>query len=231
MIVRKRENEWVLIKQYDHSLCSGVFASHLVFPFQQRETTIWAIAEHDKCWVELDESPKWDLELNEPYSFINYPLKEKVHAYTEGISQIAKTDSYAGYIVSKHFASFFKGTTDLIGSRFLSQEQQRQEQLRPFIKMDDQELANHVKLLKLCDDLSLFLCLNEPGTNEHPWYREGLLFARMKIDWQWKNQNHLCLNAPLLTHPLEIHIPYQIFDLNGLKKSEDVFQFTIENGL
>ncbi|TCS96968.1 DUF3891 family protein [Hazenella coriacea] len=230
MIIRKRENEWVLIKQYDHSLCSGAFASHLSLPFQQRETTIWAIAEHDRCWTELDEHPKWDLETHEPYSFINYPLEEKLVAYTKGITQMASADSFAGYIVSKHFATFFKDATDDQGIQFLLQEQQRQQQLRPFIEMDDQELVKYCQILKLCDDLSLFLCLNEPGINEHPWYQEGLLFAEMKIKWQWKNRNHLLLNAPLLSQPFEVSIPYQVFDLTGLKKDEDVFQFTIENG-
>lgn len=231
MIIRKRKNEWILITQYDHSVCSGLFASHFAVPFHRRETTIWAIAEHDRCWIELDKHPKWNLESNEPYSFENYPLDEKLLAYTKGITEIAKVDSFAGYIVSKHFASFFKDAADHQGVQFLLQEQKRQQNLRPLIEMSDHNLANHCQLLKCCDDLSLFLCLNEPGTNEHPWYREGLLFGDMKIKWQWKNPNHLLLNAPLLTQPFVIEIPYQIFDEARVKKGEDVYRLMIENGV
>nr|WP_253735858.1 DUF3891 family protein [Paenibacillus sp. FJAT-26967] len=33
-------------------------------------------------------------------------------------------------------------------------------------------IEQHFKLLKLCDELSLYVCLNEPGVSkdeEHPW--------------------------------------------------------------
>ncbi|WP_156430913.1 DUF3891 family protein [Paenibacillus sp. FJAT-26967] len=49
----------------------------------------------------------------------------------------------------------------------------RQQRLKAKLNQPGESMIEqHFKLLKLCDELSLYVCLNEPGVSkdeEHPW--------------------------------------------------------------
>lgn len=228
MIVRRKGNHFILIKQHDHALISGEFAAHMKEAISPLAKTLYAISHHDVGWVALDQNILWNEETNEPYSFNDYPLLAKLEAYREGISKVEANDPYAGFLVSKHFASFFTNVTDPAGRQFREQEILRQNKLREhFTEKEQQNIAHNFRLLQFCDDLSLFLCLNEPGENTHPWYKDGFRYQGKKVKWVWEDETTLRLVPNLFTQSFTVEIPYQIVDTYRRLVGRDHFCFQI----
>lgn len=225
MIVRRRENEFVLIAQHDHALISGEFAAHLAEPFEPFASTVYAISHHDVAWVELDHAVLWNEAKNQPYSFEDYPLAPKLEAYTKGISLVEAKDLYAGILCSKHYASFFDHVSDPAGRRFREQELARQNKLLKRLSEPEKEnLESNFRLLQFCDDLSLALCLNEPQQNTHPWYADGIRYQGGNYQWVWEDEKSLRLTPNLFGKPFTIEIPYQIADKSRNIIERDVFR-------
>lgn len=182
MIVREREHDFVMIRQHDHAHLSGEMAKHLKREFFQSETflhdVIFAIYEHDRSWIALDDTPVWDDRRQAPFSFMNYPLLPKMALYKAGLDEIEAMNPYAGLLCSLHYSSFFMHATQAECLVFLQKERARQRSIKKRLQpIGEETVEHHFRLLKLCDDLSLYVCLNEPGVKkqeEHPWYRKGI---------------------------------------------------------
>jgi len=210
-------------------LVSGEFAAHLKFKIEPFAKTLYAISHHDIGWEELDRNPLWNEQKQAPYSFDDYPLFPKLEAYTEGISKIEAHDAYAGFLVSKHFSSFFKDTTDPAGRQFLEQEWNRQNQLREhFSELEENNISRNFRLLQFCDDLSLAICLNEPGKNEHPWYKEGIRYQGETVRWIWEDEETLRLEPNWFVRSFTIEIPYEIYDSYRSLIGRESYQFRIK---
>jgi hypothetical protein len=176
---------------------------------------VYAIRYHDVGWIDLDREVRWNEQKNAPFAFEDYPLEPKVRAYGRGISLVEGMSPYAGYLVSKHFSSFFVGTAEEAGREFLVRELERQERLRRTITVAERSSAeDDFRLLQFCDDLSLALCLNEPGENSHPWYRDGIWHEGRRYRWIWEGKDTLRLMPSLFDRPFEIRFPYRIVDFN-----------------
>lgn len=211
MIVRKRGDQFVLFKQYDHSLVSGVFAAYWRERPEPYESVHYAIENHDIGWEQLDHTIVWNEEANEPYSFIDYPLPDKLPAYTYGIGLVEEKDAYAGYLCSRHFASFFRTAEDDESIRFVEGENERQRRLEQrFSQKETDRIGDNDHLLKMCDDLSLFVCLNEPGENTFPWFRDGFDWNGNTITPIWKDRFTLTFSPYPFTQTFEITLPYQL---------------------
>ena len=65
------------------------------------------------------------------------------------------------------------------------------------------------RLLQLCDDLSLFVCLNEPGENTFPWYRDGFEFMSRRLRPIWQDRQTLSLAPNPFSGPFDFTIPYE----------------------
>ncbi len=77
--------------------------------------------------------------------------------------------------------------------------------------MSAQELENlesNFRLLQTCDDLSLFICLNEPGRSDHPFYREGFRFMGTKYEPIWEDRRTLRLVPNPFSGAFDLSIPY-----------------------
>ncbi len=72
------------------------------------------------------------------------------------------------------------------------------------------KLKESLRLLKLCDDLSLFLCLNEPGQNDHPWYRDGFRGEVSFCNRSGKRGIELRIDPSPFRCSFEVTIPYQV---------------------
>lgn len=211
MIVREKEDCFVLFKQYDHSVVSGVFAAHWQEKPEPYASVHCAIQNHDIGWELLDHTVLWNEEMNEPYSFIDHPVEHKLPAYKRGIDLVESEDSYAGYLCSRHFASFFRMAKDEASILFLERENERQRRLKQtFTKQQQERLDVNFRLLQMCDDLSLFVCLNEPGENTFPWYRNGFKWDGTAINPVWKDPATLTFTPYPFTQSFEITIPYQL---------------------
>jgi hypothetical protein len=231
MIVRDTAAGTILIPQHAHAAISGEIARHWRTDDPEspakRPETIMAIEQHDRAWIPLDEMPK-----KKPdggfYSFIDYPLPDKLRAYQQGIMEVRKQSRYAAILCSRHYCSFFsKDTDDHRIKAFLEREkglQQADEQILSSQKRET--LAFDQKFLEFCDDVSLYLCMNEPGASkeeEVSWFRDGFRqqfsFAD-KVGGTWVSANQVTLTPSPLQGPLNVPVPMYIADGNQWREEK-----------
>ncbi|WP_160141539.1 DUF3891 family protein [Salicibibacter halophilus] len=208
MIVRDDGHHLVCIHQDEHARLSAACYREWADPIIEKK--IWnerlhtAIVEHDRAWIPLDTHPIWNEEEGRPYDFTNYPEREKIAAYQTGINETEMMDEWAGLLVSRHLHSFFAQIRTDAAEAFKAEEQKRWERLRGEEESDDEKRA--LAVLKMCDELSLFACMNHPGARkeeEVPWFRDGFsmrfdFLNRQNVMPSWKNEEEIVLTpAPL----------------------------------
>ncbi|WP_163527955.1 DUF3891 family protein [Halobacillus ihumii] len=224
MIVQQQGNQFLMMKQHDHAQISGEFAlqwkQKYLLRSKLREEADWAIGQHDRAWIPLDESPMWNEEKQQPYTFIDYPLEEKLAAYQKGIEEVAAESRYAGMLCSLHYQSFFsKDSEDKHILAFIDHEERRREQLIEAMKMEvPKDLYHtHFERLQFCDDLSLYICMQEPGVskaNELSWFKDGFRqsfdVAPNGIMPYWQDKEHVALDPFPFEKSFHVTIPYRI---------------------
>jgi len=214
MIVRERPDSYVLIRQHDHGLISGEFARRWAGEPQPLESTLYAIANHDVGWQGLDTVVRWDEESGKPYSFTNYPTRPKLRAYKEGLDLLEARNPYAACLCSMHYAALVGRSEDEV--RFRESEAERQRSIKSIMTEEEAvNLGHNFRLLRLCDDLSLFVCLNEPGRNDHPWYENGFEFEGTKFEPVWEDRFTLRLDPNPFSRPFDFIVPYALVEKGG----------------
>lgn len=207
MIVRERHGEFILVKQYDHSQIAGAIASHWREKPAPLESTLLAVRDHDLAWQRLDQSVRFNPATGKPYSFMDLPLADRLPAYTWGIDRVEEVDAYAACLCSRHYVSLVKRYE---GARaFVESEAARDSRLTA--QMDEEAKGNldrNLELLKTCDRISLFLCLNEPGENAFPRYREGIPNGEELLRPVWEDRSALRFEPSPLETRFEVRIPY-----------------------
>ncbi|MFC0559556.1 DUF3891 family protein [Halalkalibacter alkalisediminis] len=224
MIIREREHEYVFISQHDHANLSGKIARQFKGNFFQSDDfmkdAITAVYEHDRGWIKLDQAPIWNEQEKGPFSFAQYPLTPKLIHYKLGLEEVQDISKYAALLCSMHYCSFFSTAKDKKSKAFLRSEKKRQEQLREKIDGIDYKLLNqHFRLLQVCDDLSLYVCFNEPGTskeNEHPWFKEGFRKSELFNDGQhslcstWVDDETISVTGFPFVKEFEANLDYRV---------------------
>jgi hypothetical protein len=115
-----------------------------------------------------------------------------------------------------HYASFMQGSEDAAEVQFREIEFRRQEKLKGHMSAEELEnLEHNFRLLQLCDNLSLFVCLNEPGSNEHPWYKNGFSFEGKKFEPVWEDRGTLRLDPNPFSRPFDLTVPYGAIQRDG----------------
>ncbi|MFG6146703.1 DUF3891 family protein [Halobacillus sp. B23F22_1] len=232
MIVIEREEDFLLIAQHEHALVSGEIVLHWKQKFllrsKLREEADWAVSQHDRAWIPLDEHPSWNEEEKRPYSFIDYPLKEKLQAYQRGIKEVSERSSYAGILCSSHYQSFFsKDSGDPQIEKFIAEEEKRREELASHMKMEvpSDIYQLHFERLQFCDDLSLYVCMQEPGIpkeEEVSWFRDGFRqqfdVAPEGIMPRWEDEKRVSLDPFPFEHEFEVRIPYRLVSKRAIEE-------------
>ena len=209
MIVRERTDSFLLFEQHEHALIAGEFALRWRERPRPFESTLYAIANHDLAWRDLDREVLWNEEEDRPYSFVDYPLDLKLPAQRKGIDLVADHDPYAGCLCSMHYSRFLLDSVRPEEVVFREGEMERQGRLEeriPGIELD--QLERDFRLLRLCDGLSLLLCLNEPGGEDSPppyFEFEGTRFRLV-----WEDGQMLRLDPNPFSEAFGIGIPYRI---------------------
>lgn len=169
MVFYEDSDAFIMMEQHRHARISGELAEQFVQDgFLQdpwRNDVIFGIHEHDRAWVAPDDAPMWNQHTNAPFSFQDYPLRPKLVFYEHGISEVTAERAYAGMICSLHYSSFFHPDESVFVREFLRREGTRQTLLTSEFESSARELPRtdfHLRLLQFCDDLSLFLCLQDP---------------------------------------------------------------------
>jgi Protein of unknown function (DUF3891) len=225
VIIMEREHSYFMVTQNDHARIAGEIARNCkedyFFDLSRTQEVLLAIQEHDSGWIELDTSPVWNDKTEKPYSFIDYPTVLKISFYKKGLDEVEKMSKYAGLLCSLHYSSFLQDASEPAVREFWDEEKQRQDQISKELELVGNEdkketLMYHLDLLKFCDYLSLFICLNEPGNNErkHPFFRNGFpqLFPFVtdkSIIAHWENQETISLSFSPLKSELEVKLPYK----------------------
>jgi hypothetical protein len=211
VIVREKGDYYVLIKQHDHALASGEFARHWAERPRPLEPTIYAIAHHDVAWQAPDARVRWNEETGRPYSFADYPPEEKIRAYVGGLAWLEERDPYAACLSSMHYETLVRrfGGSEA-EAEFAEAEIQRQARLRAGMSGEELEsLERNLGLLRLCDGLSLYVCLNEPGDGEYPPpYPEGFELEGERFEPVWDDRHTLRLEPNPFSEPFGFLIPY-----------------------
>jgi Protein of unknown function (DUF3891) len=212
VIVRETADGYVLIKQHDHALVSGEIAKRWAERPRPLDSTLFAIAHHDVAWRGPDSEVRWNEETGRPYSFAEYPSELKVKAYEEGLDWVEERDAYAACLCSMHYEKLLRqfGGSEA-EKEFVEAAVRRQERLRA--GMSEEELENlerNLGLLRLCDGLSLFVCLNEPGDDDDPPpYPEGFELSGERYRPAWEDRRTLRLDPNPFSEAFDIAIPYQ----------------------
>jgi Protein of unknown function (DUF3891) len=212
MIVRDRPDSFLLFEQHEHALVAGEFArrwGEKPLPF---EPTVYAVANHDLAWRELDREVLWNEKKDRPYSFAEYPRDLKLPAQRRAIDLVEAHDPYAGCLCSMHYARFLLDSERPEEIEFREGELERQGGIRE--GMDDEELENlerNFHFLRLCDGLSLFLCLNEPGCGDRPPpYPGGFQFEGTSFELVWEDDRKLRVDPNPFPEEFGIQIPYRV---------------------
>jgi hypothetical protein len=229
MIVRERPDSFLLFEQHEHALIAGEFALRWRERPRPFESTLYAIANHDLAWRELDREVLWNEEKDRPYSFVDYPLDLKLQAQRRGIDLVADHDPYAGCLCSMHYARFLLDSVRPEEVEFREGEMERQGRLEE--RMSEGELENlerNFRFLRLCDGLSLFLCLNEPcGEDSPPPYPGGFEFEGTRFRPVWEDELMLFLDPNPFSEAFGISIPYRIIGRDQRLLGSDILELRV----
>jgi len=219
----------LLFGQHEHALIAGEFALHWGEGPEPLESTLYAIVNHDLGWRELDQDVLWNEEKGRPYSFVDYPLDLKLPAQRSGIDAVEDHDPYAGCLCSMHYARFLLDSERPEEVQFREAEMERQGSLRE--RMSDSELGNlerNFRFLRLCDGLSLFLCLNEPGGEDSPPpYPGGFEFDGTRFEPVWEDGRTLRLDPNPFSEAFGIEIPYRTIGREQRPSGSDLLELRV----
>lgn len=250
MIIREQNDHFLMIRQHDHAVISEQMIRKLKQEFlpddDWKRSVFYAIKMHDCGWRKFDAEPLWNDEKHSPYSFIDYPDLIKTVLYKHGIDEVAREDLYAALLCSKHYAHFLARNPSLEATRFVINEEKRQKSIQDKLGVDDELVTAHFELLKFADNLSLFLCLNEPRAKEeiHYFFKTGIKLPkrlekqfgeRLHLEWLDK-QTVVCEKSPF-QDTFTLSIPFKkvskaAIAVQGIRKSykaavEERFRVTV----
>jgi hypothetical protein len=229
VIVRERPDSFLLFGQHEHALVAGEFARRWRERPNPFESTVYAVANHDLAWREADREVLWNEEKDRPYSFVDYPLGLKLPAQRRGIDLVEEHDPYAGCLCSMHYARFLLDSVRPEEVEFREGEVGRQDRLKE--RMAENELENlerNFRFLRLCDGLSLYLCLNEPGDGDSPPpYPGGFEFEGTRFVPVWEDGQTLRLNPNPFSEAFRIEIPYSIIGTDRRQLGSDILELRV----
>lgn len=214
MIVNEYKSYFEMIPQHEHARISYEilknWGDRAVEKSSLWEALLLAVREHDRAWIPLDAKPIMNKEQNKPYSFTDYPEKEKITAYQRGIQTVAEKNAYSGLLNSLHYASFFNNSPSKDAIPFLREEERRQNKLREL--QTHSEESFHLRLLQFCDDLSLYACMNDPGARkdeEISWFKKGFQHTFAFLDYKTIQAQFISTNKIQLT-PFPLRSPLKV---------------------
>ncbi|GKV68202.1 hypothetical protein NCCP2716_07000 [Sporosarcina sp. NCCP-2716] len=182
MIVREREESFILIEQNCHGLLAEQIMDNWkeeLFPETDlRQSVLTAIRLHDVGWAPFDRQPFWNDGKQAPYRFTDFPLLSKLVLYRHGIDTVEAVDPYAAMLCSEHYSHFVNRKDGEESAEFLEREESRRRRLSESMADFNLKLFHeHYALLQFGDNFSLYACVNEPGVskeNEHPFFVNGI---------------------------------------------------------
>jgi hypothetical protein len=168
VILRPLPDGLLCIRQLDHAALAGELArawGGAMPALAPRAPVELAIARHDAGWADVDREPFRNPATGLPHSYRTWHGDDALEVAQRSVALVGGEDPYAGWLVSRHFASFHAESeapttrawvTAQVGHRaeLLSRAWPRvgREALHPYV------LEANFDWLQLLDALSLALC-------------------------------------------------------------------------
>jgi hypothetical protein len=194
VITRPTSEGLLCVRQADHAGLAGDLGRHwggsAVPPIVPFDSVVFAMGHHDAGWPELDERPVYDPETRAPRTFRAYPLEEALAVAERSVSRVSAADPYAGWLVSRHFASFHEDSGDPRAASWARWQAQRRDELlqraRPRVPREalhPQILEANFDWLQLMDALSLCLCEDRESWQGRPM---ALRYGEAPVAWRYR---------------------------------------------
>ncbi|MFA1821092.1 DUF3891 family protein [Virgibacillus oceani] len=219
MIVREHDDSFIMIEQNNHAHVSGEIMKHWrasLFKGEMFKSSVdYAIYKHDIGWVPFDKQPFWNDKEKAPYTFVTFPPLPKIILYKNGIDKAEEHDNYAGLLCSEHYKRFLVNNTSDEAQAFVRQEEERQQRIIKTIPDYQKELFDfHYAMVQLGDNISLYICLNEPGVakkDEHNFFKDGIPLAKSldlpeKMHLSWENDTTINMDPFPFHKPITFHL-------------------------
>jgi NADH dehydrogenase len=146
--------------------------------------------------------------------FFRLPDEERERLYERGIDQVVGIDLYAGLLHSLHDTRRVASPE----SDFQIREQERRRALTTQLGLPEDggpQARDDLEMLRLLDNLSLFLCLAPPGVTEdsRPDWLDPATFARTPdgraLTLRWENDGRLEIDPFPFEESIELTIPFR----------------------
>jgi hypothetical protein len=220
MLVQARlDGRLRLLRQHDHALLSGQLAMSWVgferAPSPLPFNLVLATALHDASWLELDHRPVLDDEAGRPHSFHTHPLEPKLEAYRHGLDRLENLSRHATLLASMHYAAFLDSSE---APEFVREEATRRQRLAEELGLceeDDEQLSRELAYLRLFDNLSIFLCLTPPGSDDRrrPEWIDNLRHLRSPdgplLHLTWLGEDLVHVDPFPFRDAVPIQLPYR----------------------
>ncbi|WP_249871484.1 DUF3891 family protein [Oceanobacillus saliphilus] len=231
MIVREREHDYVLIQQDHHAQISGdilkQWKADYFYGQELRESVEYAAYQHDHGWKEFDKQPFLNDKEKTPYSFFDFPNLPKIILYKHGIDEVEKVDPYAAMLCSEHYKRFLVNNTSLEAQAFVTYEELRQQTIVDTLDNFNKRLFEfHYGLIQLADNLSLYVCMNEPGVekqDEHSFFKNGIPtnediheFCKPKLHLKWQDANTVVLDDFPFNGPINVNLKQKVIQKKAI---------------
>lgn len=220
MIVYEKEESFILIAQHDHARVSGDLVSawnENLFPgSSRREELIYAAYQHDSSWIDLDRMPIWNDAANCPFSFRDFPGNIRFFFYSKGLDHVQQTSEYAALLGSILYTTLAEKFRNEDTIPFVEREFARQSAIIERLQVDVKLLQMHAKALLLCDELSLFVCMEQPGTprEKYEWFANGFPYwfdrsEQTTLIADWKDPRTVELKPFPFSRNVETTVPFK----------------------
>ncbi|NOZ27598.1 MAG: DUF3891 family protein [Chloroflexi bacterium] len=238
MLIRETETGLTVITQPGHAWVAAQLAAHWGNEtFARPEPwpdVILAIAIHDNGWTTWETLPERMPDTGRPRDFMHMPVFEHLHIWQQSIIQAKVQSRYAALLVSLHaitlaewaLAALEEDEEDrFLRRNFVDTQRNFQEQLREELARDPawaawvkpDRLETNLRLLKVCDELSLTICdgwklprriENAPHTGLGDFTS---LEVKRAADGDFVIQPYPFDTSPLILHVEERHLPSKTF--------------------
>ncbi|WP_169084876.1 DUF3891 family protein [Paenibacillus sp. PL91] len=220
MIVYEKENAFILIAQHDHARISGDLVSawqeQLFHSAERRDELAYAAYEHDSSWIDLDRIPLWNDADHIPFSFRDFPGNIRFFFYSKGLDHLQETSEYAALLGSILYTTLAEKFRNEDTIAFVEKEFARQSAIIERLQLDVKLLQLHAKALLLCDELSLFACMEKPGTprQQYEWFAGGFTYwfdrtGGTSLIADWTDQSTIELQPFPFSRPVETTLSFK----------------------
>lgn len=232
MIIRETEEDFICIEQNHHAHIAKRIIAHWQTYFLAddllADSVLYAVKQHDVGWHYFDKQPLWNDQTNKPYTFIDLPLLIKTVLYTKGVDIVERKNPYAAALCSAHYTKFLQKYEIREVQQYVEKEYLRRKRiLQAFPEVDEATFERHLAFIQLADNLSLYICLHDPGNNDdkHRYFQSGIRIPEPidegKVEYltaHWNNEQTIQLKNIENVPPFSIDLQEKTIPKNIIKE-------------